>query len=116
MTVTEQPVVLRTRLGGQNLRSDRWWLPPLVTVVILAGFIGYGTWVAFANTDYYAMFGYLGNAGLDPARDVTFTLRPGPIAQVVDPLNEGKFDGFYAGPPGILPRSRQAARSQPAHR
>ena len=53
MTVTEQPVVVRTRLGGRNLRTDRWWLPPLVTVVILAGFIVYGTWVAFANTDYY---------------------------------------------------------------
>jgi len=55
-----------------------------------------------ANTDYYAMFEYLGSAGLNPARDVTFTLRPGPIAQVIDPLNEGKFDGFYAGPPGIF--------------
>jgi hypothetical protein len=37
-----------------TLRRDRWWLGPLVTVVVLGGFVLYGTWVAFVNTDYYA--------------------------------------------------------------
>ena len=44
LTVTSEP----TR------RTDAWWLPPLVTVVVLGGFIVYGTWVAFVNPDYYA--------------------------------------------------------------
>ena len=56
MTVTEQPVALRNSGNGEliSLRTDRWWLAPLITVVVLTGFVVYGTYVAFANTDYYA--------------------------------------------------------------
>ena len=55
MTVTEQPVGLRNAENHQliTLRHDRWWLAPLITVVVLGGVIIYGTYVAFANTDYY---------------------------------------------------------------
>ena len=35
------------------MRTDRWWLYPLVTAVILTLFVIYGTVVAFANTDYF---------------------------------------------------------------
>ena len=51
-TVTEQPG--RARIRAPHLRRDRWWLAPLVTVVVLAGFVVYGTWVAFVNRDYWA--------------------------------------------------------------
>jgi hypothetical protein len=51
-TVTEQPG--RARIRAPHLRRDAWWLPPLVTVVVLAGFVVYGTWVAFVNRDYWA--------------------------------------------------------------
>ena len=44
----------RARIGARTLRKDRWWLQPLVTVTVLAGFVIYGTWVAFANRDYFA--------------------------------------------------------------
>jgi hypothetical protein len=44
----------RARIGARSLRRDRWWLQPLVTVAVLAGFVVYGTWVAFANRDYFA--------------------------------------------------------------
>ena len=44
----------RARIGARTLRRDRWWLQPLVTVTVLAGFVIYGTWVAFANRDYFA--------------------------------------------------------------
>jgi hypothetical protein len=44
----------RARIGAGTLRKDRWWLAPLVTVIVLAGFVVYGTWVAFANRDYFA--------------------------------------------------------------
>jgi len=55
MTVTEQPVALRHADSRRliTLRQDRWWLAPLFTVVVLGGFIIYGTYVAFANTDYF---------------------------------------------------------------
>ena len=54
MSVTERPVVIR--LPGSKppgLRIDRWWVNPLVTVVVLTGFVIYGSWVAFVNTDYF---------------------------------------------------------------
>ncbi|HEX2156112.1 MAG TPA: hypothetical protein VHS79_03880 [Actinomycetes bacterium] len=44
----------RARIGARTLRKDRWWLAPVVTVTVLAGFVIYGTWVAFANRDYFA--------------------------------------------------------------
>ncbi|HEY4791784.1 MAG TPA: hypothetical protein VIJ05_10720, partial [Actinomycetes bacterium] len=44
----------RARIGARTLRRDRWWLQPLVTVTVLTGFVIYGTWVAFANRDYFA--------------------------------------------------------------
>ena len=44
----------RARIGARTLRKDRWWLQPLVTVTVLTGFVVYGTWVAFANRDYFA--------------------------------------------------------------
>ncbi|MGH3118987.1 MAG: hypothetical protein ACRDQ2_18115, partial [Gaiellales bacterium] len=37
----------------QTLRQDAWWRAPLVTFVVLVGFIAYGSWVAFANSNYY---------------------------------------------------------------
>ena len=43
----------RASIGARTLRRDRWWLQPLVTVAVLAGFVVYGTWVAFANRDYF---------------------------------------------------------------
>jgi len=37
----------------RTLRRDAWWLPPLITVVVLTAFVVYGTWVAFLNRDYF---------------------------------------------------------------
>lgn len=44
----------RAAITAPHLRTDRWWLPPLATALGLAAFIGYSTWRAFANADYYA--------------------------------------------------------------
>ncbi len=38
----------------KTLRRDRWWVAPLVTVVVLGAFTIYGTWAAFVNADYFA--------------------------------------------------------------
>jgi hypothetical protein len=40
--------------GPRTLRRDRWWALPLVTVLVLLGFVIYGTWVAFQNRNYFA--------------------------------------------------------------
>ncbi|MEW6471982.1 MAG: hypothetical protein AB1679_06905 [Actinomycetota bacterium] len=38
----------------KTLRRDRWWVAPLITVVVLGAFTIYGTWAAFADTNYFA--------------------------------------------------------------
>ena len=51
------PVVLGGTRGGPDtptLRKDRWWLAPVITVTILTSFVGYATWAAFVNKNYYA--------------------------------------------------------------
>ena len=40
--------------GGKTQRRDRWWLQPLVTVVVLLAFIAYSTWSAFSPHNYAA--------------------------------------------------------------
>ncbi len=50
------PVSIGKPRGGPNkatLRKDRWWLSPLLTSAGLSIFVGYATWAAVVNTDYY---------------------------------------------------------------
>jgi hypothetical protein len=44
----------RARIPAPHLRTDKWWLSPLVSATVLAVFIVYATWRAFANGDYYS--------------------------------------------------------------
>ena len=34
-------------------RRDAWWIQPLLTVLVLGGFVVYGLWVTFVNANYY---------------------------------------------------------------
>ncbi|MFF0146303.1 hypothetical protein ATK36_1372 [Amycolatopsis sulphurea] len=43
----------RARLAERTLRTDRWWLQPLLTVLGLATFIVYATIRAFVRTAYW---------------------------------------------------------------
>jgi hypothetical protein len=49
--MTSVNVTLRT---DATRRTDAWWVPPLVTAVVLSAFVVYSTWAAFANANYYA--------------------------------------------------------------
>jgi hypothetical protein len=44
----------RAAVGVRTLRTDRWWLQPLLTVIALVAFIVYSTLRAFENANYYA--------------------------------------------------------------
>jgi hypothetical protein len=44
----------RAAIAARHLRTDRWWVPPLVTALGLGAFVVYSTWRAFANTNYYS--------------------------------------------------------------
>jgi hypothetical protein len=54
--VTVTPVQISGTRGGPDeptLRQDRWWLQPTVTATVLIAFVGYATYAAFANKDFY---------------------------------------------------------------
>jgi hypothetical protein len=51
---TGMPAPRRATIEQRTLRTDRWWLQPLVTVVVLVLFIAYSSVRAFQNADYYA--------------------------------------------------------------
>jgi hypothetical protein len=44
----------RAEVGARTLRTDRWWLQPLLTVVALVAFVVYSSARAFENANYYA--------------------------------------------------------------
>jgi hypothetical protein len=44
----------RAAIAARTLRTDRWWLQPLVTAVVLVLFIAYSTFRAFQNAHYFA--------------------------------------------------------------
>ena len=44
----------RASIAARTLRTDRWWLQPLITVAVLVLFIIYSTLRAFENDNYYA--------------------------------------------------------------
>ncbi len=53
---TSTKVVLGGTRGGPDaptLRTDRWWIQPVVTVSVLTAFVIYSTWAAFQNKNYY---------------------------------------------------------------
>ena len=44
----------RAVLEGRTLRTDRWWLQPLITVAVLVAFIVYSTARAFEQAHYFS--------------------------------------------------------------
>jgi hypothetical protein len=44
----------RAAISEKTLRTDRWWLAPIVIFIGFSAFIVYSTWAAFANSHYYA--------------------------------------------------------------
>ncbi|WP_106178203.1 hypothetical protein [Prauserella shujinwangii] len=51
---TSAPVSSRARIGARTLRTDRWWLPPLLTTLGLTTFVVYATVRSFMRTDYWS--------------------------------------------------------------
>jgi hypothetical protein len=44
----------RARIDEKTLRTDRWWLPPLVTFLAFSAFVVYSTWRAFSGQHYFS--------------------------------------------------------------
>ncbi|MEI8056292.1 MAG: hypothetical protein WCI29_02740 [Actinomycetes bacterium] len=43
----------RAQIGAKTLRTDRWWITPLVTFIALSGFLVYSTWRVLSNQYYF---------------------------------------------------------------
>ena len=43
----------RARIEAPTLRNDYWWVPPLITFLVLGTFVVYSTWAAFQNGNYF---------------------------------------------------------------
>ena len=48
------PAPRRAAIAARTLRTDRWWLQPLLTVARAGAFIVYSTFRAFQNAHYFA--------------------------------------------------------------
>ena len=44
----------RAKISQRTLRTDKWWIQPLITVLVLLAFIVYATLRAFENGNYFA--------------------------------------------------------------
>ena len=44
----------RARIGARTLRTDTWWLYPLATFVVFAGFVVFATYRAFDGDNYFS--------------------------------------------------------------
>ncbi|HJX44226.1 MAG TPA: hypothetical protein VJ352_11155, partial [Geodermatophilus sp.] len=51
---TGGPPPRRAAIAARTLRTDRWWVQPLVTVVVLVLFVAYSTFRAFQDAYYSA--------------------------------------------------------------
>lgn len=46
------PLPIAPRGFGETMRTDAWWIQPLVVFLLLSTFIVYSTWAAFQNAHY----------------------------------------------------------------
>jgi hypothetical protein len=46
------PLPIARRGFGETMRTDAWWLQPLVVFTVFTAFIAYSTWAAFQNAHY----------------------------------------------------------------
>ncbi len=81
------PAPRRASIAERTLRTDRWWLQPLLTVVVLVLFIAYSSFRAFQNAYYYAP------PYISPFYSPCITTR----------CEGGTFPEFFAGPAWISP-------------
>ncbi|MES2125326.1 MAG: succinate dehydrogenase [Gemmatimonadota bacterium] len=47
------PLPLAPRRFGETMRTDAWWIQPLITFLILSAFVVYATWAAFQGKYYH---------------------------------------------------------------
>jgi hypothetical protein len=51
--MSHAPLPIARRSFGETMRTDAWWIQPLLTFAALSAFIVYSTWAAFQNANYH---------------------------------------------------------------
>ena len=54
MATSLQPATSTEMIRGPSLRKDAWWAEPIPSILLLSIFVGYATWAAFQNANYFA--------------------------------------------------------------
>ena len=97
-------------IPGATLRTDAWWIEPLMVVLVLGGFGVYATWAALQNANYYAA-PYL-SPFYSPCLATNCAARHAaagrllvePVAGVPDPLDPARLPRhLLLLPQGVLP-------------
>ena len=47
------PLPIAPRSFGETMRTDAWWILPLVTIAVFGSFIVYSTWAAMQGNHYH---------------------------------------------------------------
>lgn len=85
---------------GKTLRTDNWWIGPLVTLLGFSAFIVYTTWAGLQGSFYYA------DPYLSPLYSpVLFTNEGMAGVQAAAPLKHALFGGWPSWLPSFLPAS-----------
>jgi hypothetical protein len=51
--MSHAPLPIARRSFGETMRTDAWWIQPLLVFTVLTSFIVYSTWAAFQNAHYH---------------------------------------------------------------
>ncbi len=136
---TRQPIEPKPRasIAAKTLRTDRWWVAPLLTAAGLIAWVAYATFRVFMQADYFKIgtgFHYLTpfyspciSNGCDPrrrrVRPVPAELADHPVRGAEPPVPAALPPHLLLLPQGLLPQLlgiaaglRRPGRSQDLHR
>ena len=82
----------RAKISERTLRTDKWWLQPLITFAVLFSFIIYATWRAFEGANYFA------EPLISPFYSPCLTTACGKASLLGHPLGSGIIFGLAVSP------------------
>ena len=82
----------RAKISERTLRTDKWWMQPLITFAVLFSFIIYATWRAFEGAHYFA------EPLISPFYSPCLTTACGKASLIGQPLGSGIIFGLAISP------------------
>lgn len=85
--------------SARTLRTDTWWVQPLITVLVLTGFIAYATYRTFENNYFLTQIEWVGGQWLETAK-----WKSGEVGYLLSPfysplfLVDWRIFGFHVSP------------------